>query len=72
MSVLAKIVDLKAYRNARVQAVAEIWPEDWIVAVEPPQRSVRFSLDWLPAWFELVAIVAEERKRAAEAESGHQ
>jgi hypothetical protein len=59
------VVDLKAYRHARVRALQYAWPEDWADAEAPVQRS-RFTLEWLPAWFELVALVADERRRAAE------
>jgi hypothetical protein len=59
------VVDLKVYRHARVRALQYAWPEDWAEAKVPVHRS-RFTLEWLPAWFELVAVVADERRRAAE------
>lgn len=52
------VVHLAHYRKARV---LQDWPEDWLLAVEP-RNPARFTLDWMPAWFELVALVAEERR----------
>ena len=60
------IIDLASYRLERVRAVALDWPEDWAV-IDQPER-VRFTLEWLPAWFALAAEVADERRLAAEAE----
>ena len=59
------VVDLHAYRHTRVRKIADTWPEDWAEAEAPPPRA-RFTLEWLPHWFALVAVVADER-RAAEA-----
>jgi len=58
------VIDLRAYRDTRVRQIVHSWPEDW---VEPAQRT-RFTLEWLPGWFALVAVVADERRRAADSE----
>jgi hypothetical protein len=61
------VVDLRAYRSERVRKIADVWPEDWAEAEPQPPRA-RFTLEWLPEWFALVALVADERYRALQRE----